>query len=67
MASVISKRKGNKTYYYVVTSARVNGQPRIINQTYLGTAERLAALVRQRSAPVPLTASAIDLGLPGAL
>ena len=32
MASVISKRKGNKTYYYVVTSARVNGQPRITNQ-----------------------------------
>ena len=29
MASVISKRKGNKTYYYVVTSARVNGQPRM--------------------------------------
>ena len=67
MASVISKRKGNKTYYYVVTSARVNGQPRIINQTYLGTAERVAALVRQQSAPVPLAASAIDLGLPGAL
>ena len=67
MDSVISKRKGNKTYYYVVTSARVNGQPRITSQTYLGTAERLAALVRQQSAPVPLAASAIDLGLPGAL
>ena len=67
MASLISKRKGNKTYYYVVTSARVNGQPRITSQTYLGTAERLAALVRHKSAPVPLAASAIDLGLPGAL
>ena len=67
MASIVSKRKGNKTYYYVVTSARVNGQPRITSQTYLGTAERVAALVRQQSAPAPLGASAIDFGLPGAL
>ena len=37
MASIVSKRKGNKTYYYVVTSARVNGQPRITSQTCLGT------------------------------
>jgi len=44
MASLISKKKGNKLYYYVVESARVDGQPRIVQQTYLGTAEKVAAL-----------------------
>src|SRR5437867_11811136 len=43
MASLMSKKKGNKLYYYVVESARVDGQPRIVQQTYLGTAEKLAA------------------------
>ncbi|MDE0102026.1 MAG: IS1634 family transposase [Bryobacterales bacterium] len=67
MASLIKKRKGNQNYYYVAVSARVNGKPRIVSQTYLGTAERLAKLVRQKAAPVPLEATALDLGLPGAL
>ena len=39
MASLISKKKKNKLYYYVVESARVNGQPRIVHQTYLGSAQ----------------------------
>ena len=67
MASVIRKKKANQLYYYVVESARVEGKPRIVNQTYLGTAERIAALVKDRSAPVPLAATAVDFGLPGAL
>jgi hypothetical protein len=67
MASLVKKKKGNRIYYYLVESARVNGQPRIIHQAYLGTAEKLAELVQERSAPVPLAASARDFGLPGAL
>jgi len=67
MASLISKRKKNKLYYYVVESARVNGQPRIIHQTYLGSAEKVAALVKDRTAPLPVSASFRELGLPGAL
>jgi len=67
MASIISKKKGNQLYYYVAQSARVNGQPRIVNQTYLGTAEKVAALVRDRTAPLPVEATALDYGLPGAL
>lgn len=67
MASLIAKKKANKLYYYVVESARVDGKPRIVHQTYLGTAEKVAALVRDRSAPVPLEATAVDVGLPGAL
>jgi transposase len=67
MASLIAKKKANQLYYYVVESARVDGKPRIVRQTYLGTAERVAALVKDRTAPLPLSATAIDFGLPGAL
>ena len=35
MASLIAKKKGNQLYYYVVESARVDGQPRIVHQTDL--------------------------------
>ena len=34
---------------------------------YLGTADKVAALVKDRTAPVPLEATALDVGLPGAL
>src|SRR5580658_11001230 len=67
MASIIAKKKANQTYYYVVESARVEGKPRIVNQTYLGTAEKVAALIQERAAPVPLSATTIDFGLPVAL
>lgn len=67
MASLISKKKANKLYYYVVESARVDGQPRIVNQIYLGTAAKVAALVKDRTAPIPLEATVRHLGLPGAL
>jgi transposase len=67
MASLIKKKKGSRLYYYLVESARVDGQPRIVHQAYLGTAEKLAELVQQRTAPIPLSATVRDLGLPGAL
>ena len=67
MASIVGKKKGNQIYYYVVTSGRVDGKPRITHQTYLGTAERLAQLVRDKAAPFPLEATARDCGLPAAL
>jgi hypothetical protein len=66
MASLV-KKKGNRLYYYLVESARVDGKPRIVHQAYLGTAEKLAELVQQRSAPIPLSATLRDFGLPGAL
>ena len=67
MPSVIRKKKGNQTYYYVATSGRVDGNSRIVKQTYLGTAQRLEKLVQDKAAPIPLEASALELGLPGAL
>ena len=32
MASLIKKKKGNRLYYYLVESARVDGKPRIVHQ-----------------------------------
>src|SRR5437016_5145926 len=67
MASLVAKKKGKQLYYYVVESARVDGKPRIVHQAYLGTAEKVAALVKDRTSPVPLSAASRDFGLPGAL
>jgi len=43
MASIVGKRQGNKTYYYLVESARVGGKPRIVSQRYLGPADEIVA------------------------
>ena len=67
MASLVKKKKANTIYYYLVESARVDGKPRIVHQTYLGTAESVARLVQDRTAPVPLSATTVAFGLPGAL
>jgi transposase len=67
MASLVAKKKGHQLYYYVVQSARVDGKPRIVHQAYLGTADKVAALVKDRTAPIPLSAASRDFGLPGAL
>lgn len=67
MASLVAKKKGNQLYYYVVESARVDGQPRIVHQAYLGTADKVAALVKDRTSPLPLSAASRDFGLPGSL
>jgi transposase len=67
MASLVAKKKGKQLYYYVVESARVDGKPRIVHQAYLGSADKVAALVKDRTSPVPLSATSRDFGLPGAL
>ena len=46
MASIIGKRRGNATCCYLVESARVNGQPRIVSRGYPGTAGELAGAMR---------------------
>jgi transposase len=43
MPSIIGKRQGNQTYYYLVESARVDGKPRIVSQQYLGSAAEVMA------------------------
>lgn len=43
MPSIVGKKRGDKTYYYLVESARVDGKPRIVSQEYLGSAEEVMA------------------------
>jgi transposase len=43
MPSIVGKKLGGKTYYYLVESARVGGKPRIVSQRYLGPAEEIVA------------------------
>jgi len=54
MASIIGKRQGNQTYYYLVESARVDGKPRIVSQQYLGSAVEVMAKLAGSSAGEPV-------------
>jgi transposase len=62
MASVVGKKRGGATYYYLVESARVDGKPRIVSQEYLGTAEELAAAMRGGGLGLPDRVQHRDFG-----
>ncbi len=53
MASIVGKRRGKQTYYYLVESARVGGKPRIVSQQYLGSAEEVIAKLAETPAGAP--------------
>ncbi len=53
MASIVGKRRGKQTYYYLVESARVGGKPRIVSQQYLGSADEVAAKLSEPGAGRP--------------
>lgn len=50
MAHIHKKIKKGRPYYYVREIARVDGKPKVVNQVYLGTAERILELVREDKA-----------------
>ena len=54
MASIVGKKQGGQTYYYLVESARVNGKPRIVSQQYLGSATEVAAKLAGTPAGEPV-------------
>jgi len=53
MPSIVGKKRGKQTYYYLVESARVDGKPRIVDQQYLGTAEEVTARLAGSGAGEP--------------
>ncbi|CAN5752488.1 transposase [soil metagenome] len=53
MPSIVGKRRGKHTYYYLVESARVDGKPRIVSQQYLGTAADVMARLADTPAGEP--------------
>jgi len=52
MASIIKKKIKGQTYYYYVESRRIDGKPKLVNQKYLGTAEKLLERVLAGEAPL---------------
>ncbi|WP_240676900.1 hypothetical protein [Actinacidiphila soli] len=62
MPSIISKRRGARTYYYLVESARVDGKPRIVSQQYLGSGEEVAAKLAGQSAGAPVRSQHKEFG-----
>jgi len=54
VASIVGKRQGNQTYYYLVESARVDGKPRIVSQQYLGSAAEVMAKLSGAPAGEPV-------------
>jgi transposase len=62
MASIVGKKRGQATYYYLVESARVNGKPRIVSQEYLGTAQEVAAAMRGQGLGLPARTQHKDFG-----
>jgi transposase len=62
MASIVGKKRGTATYYYLVESARVDGKPRIVSQEYLGTAGELAAAMRGGGLGLPDRTGHKDFG-----
>jgi transposase len=54
MSSIVGKRQGNQTYYYLVESARVEGKPRIVSQQYLGSAAEVMAKLSDAPGGVPV-------------
>lgn len=62
MASLIKKIKKGKPYYYIVECQRIDGKPKIVHQTYLGTPEKI--LKNQQNATAP-TAQEVELSRVG--
>jgi len=48
MAHLHKKMKKGRPYYYVREIARVNGKPKVINQVYLGSPERILEMAQGR-------------------
>jgi transposase len=62
MPSIVGKRQGGQTYYYLVESARVDGKPRIVSQQYLGPAAEVIAKLTGSSAGVPVRSQHMRFG-----
>lgn len=45
MAHIHKKMKKGRPYYYIRETARVDGKPKVVNQVYLGSIERILELV----------------------
>jgi transposase len=51
MAHIHKKTKNGNSYYYVREIARVQGKPKVVNQVYLGSAEKIMAMAKGQNTP----------------
>ncbi|MEF8943144.1 MAG: transposase, partial [Desulfohalobiaceae bacterium] len=51
MAHLHKKVKQGKTYYYIREFARIEGKPKVVNQIYLGSVERIMQMALGHSRP----------------
>lgn len=65
MPSLQRKIKGGRPYWYVVEVARVDGQPRVVRQRYLGTVEGIEAAFDAAYEPVSI--EEVEFGATAAL
>lgn len=52
MGSIIKKKIKKYTYYYYVESKRIDGKPKLVNQKYLGTADKILEKVMLLETPL---------------
>jgi transposase len=62
MGSIIHKMKKGRPYYYAVKSGRVDGQPRIVWQKYLGTFDDIVKRADEARPPKPKEADLFEAG-----
>lgn len=68
MGSLTPKRFGRRTYYYYRECARIEGRPKIVRQTYLGTADEVLSALETGRTLAPLRDATIkDFGAVAAL
>ncbi len=53
MAHLHKKMKKGRAYYYIRESKRINGKPTIVNQVYLGSADKILAMLWDRDQRLP--------------
>jgi len=55
MPTLTKRKVGNNTYYYAVECQRIDGQPRLVSQKYLGSLDKI---INRMTSPVPQPCSA---------
>jgi len=59
MAHIHKKMKKGRPYYYVREIARVDGKPKVINQVYLGSPDRILEMARSKKKHAPKNPGAV--------
>lgn len=62
MAHIHKKMKKGRPYYYVREIARVKGEPKVINQVYLGSPDRIMEMATSRGDAKPHKIQAKEFG-----